>query len=301
MAPAFSHSSRHDGVVTLWFVNTDQPAAVLATQPRADRGFGRKLLAQINPRWPITVIGQFDLNRSAPASASEFYIAGYPGLSLVQTHIDEAALLSEIPTELLECLPAQEVFAFVRNPETSLGGFAHWKDGKLLRSFSAKVQRVYEDIGLPEPFERPYWAGEFQDDKAGIALPFNPIDLVNAAEQYWVGYDQHGNSEMNVVAYAIDGRPEPKVTTNNHRDVGWIAQQASSKLGLGENRRAYDDYESYDDSPEVTDNMASLARYSAQALRSLGRGGKRIGKQAWQQSRNLRKQVGEKIRHIDRP
>lgn len=297
MAPAASHTSRHDGVVTLWFVNTPHPGAVLATQPRADRGFGRKLLAQLNPRWPITVIGQFPLNRSAPASAAEFYIAAYPGISMVQTQLEDIVLLSELSESLRTCLPAKDVYAFVRNPETTLGGFAHWRDGKLRRCFSAKVQRVYEDTGLPEPFEQPYWAGEFRDEHAGIALPFNPIDIVNAAELSWVGYESEGTTDLNVVAYAIDGRPEPKVEEKKLTDVSWIAQQAASKLSLGENRRAYDDYE---DAPEVTDGMSSLAQSSARTLRKLGRNSKRLGKKAWQQSQRSFQQVGEKIRHIDR-
>ena len=70
------HSS-HDTVITLWFVTATHPEKVIATMPRADRGFGRKLLSQLNPRWPITPIGQFALNRSAQPSRSEFYIAGF--------------------------------------------------------------------------------------------------------------------------------------------------------------------------------------------------------------------------------
>lgn len=294
--------SRHDGVVTLWYVTTEQPAAIIATHPRADRGFGRKLLAQLNPRWPITVIGQFDLNRSAPASESEYYIAGFPGVSVLQTYLPEATRLTELPSFLLEALPAENVYAFVRNTETSLGGFAHWRKGKLRRSFSAKLQRVYEDIGLPEPFEQPYWAGEHKGEQTGssIALPFNPIDLVNAAELHWTGYSHRGNTDLNVVGYAIDGRPEPKLEKSKLRDISWIAEQASSKLNLGENRRAYDDYESYEQRPEVTDNVAKIAQNSAAAVKKLGSGSKKLGKRTWQQIRSWSRQVGENIRHIDR-
>ena len=35
-------------VLTLWFVNTADPAGVLEREPKADRGFGRKLLSQLN-------------------------------------------------------------------------------------------------------------------------------------------------------------------------------------------------------------------------------------------------------------
>ena len=42
----------HQAVVTLWFVTAANPARILAAEPKADRGFGRKYLAQLNPRWP---------------------------------------------------------------------------------------------------------------------------------------------------------------------------------------------------------------------------------------------------------
>ena len=85
----------YPAVVTIWFVTTAEPAEVLAHEPRADRGFGRKLLAQLNPAWPITPIGEFPLNRSSTPGPSEFYIAGYPGVAVVQTFVDDVSILSE--------------------------------------------------------------------------------------------------------------------------------------------------------------------------------------------------------------
>ena len=51
-------------VVTLWFVSTADVAAVLATEPAPDRGFGRKFLSQLDSSKPITMIGTFPLNLS---------------------------------------------------------------------------------------------------------------------------------------------------------------------------------------------------------------------------------------------
>lgn len=150
----------HDAVVTLWFVNVSDPAAVLNAGPKADRGFGRKYLALMNPSWPISVFGEFPLNRSVSASKGEFYIAGYPGVTVVQTFLEEMTVLSELPTKLLNSIEARDVYAFAENGDTSFGGIAHWQGGELRRSFCARRDRVYEDIGLPEPFEAPLWAGK---------------------------------------------------------------------------------------------------------------------------------------------
>lgn len=202
-------TDRH-AVVTLWFVTAAEPAKVIATPNKADRGFGRKYLAQLNPSWPITPIGQFALNRSAQASKGEFYVAGLPGVAIVQTVIEDAAFLSEIDPKLRNSLPAADVYAFAVNEQTGVGGFAHWSGGVLRRCFSARRARVYEDHGLPEPFEAPYWAGEKAEAQGGIALPFYPIDLVAEAQRAWLGFDPETSPDVNVVAYAIDGRPEPK-------------------------------------------------------------------------------------------
>ncbi|CAB0572223.1 hypothetical protein CIP107508_02211 [Corynebacterium diphtheriae] len=242
---------QHSAVVTLWFVTTAHPEAVIAASPRADRGFGRKLLAQMNSRWPITPIGQFSLNRSAQASTGEFYIAGFPGLSVIQTVITDARDISAIDSKLRGAIPAADVYAFAVNPQSGLGAFAHWSGDTVKRAFSARRERVYEDTGLPEPFENAYWAGEKAEQIGGIALPFKPIDLVTEAQRYWLGFDIETAQDINVVAYAIDGRPEPKLVTHPNKkklSADRIAHQASAKLGLGESRRDYDDYEEHDDS-----------------------------------------------------
>ncbi|CAM3908395.1 hypothetical protein FRC0043_01837 [Corynebacterium belfantii] len=241
---------QHCAVVTVWFVTTAHPEAVIAASPRADRGFGRKLLAQMNSRWSITPIGQFSLNRSAQASPGEFYIAGFPRLSVIQTVITDAREISAIDPKLRRAIPAADVYAFAVNPETGLGAFAHWSGDTIKRAFSARRERVYEDTGLPEPFESPYWAGEKAEQIGGIALPFKPIDLVAEAQRYWLGFDIDTAQDINVVAYAIDGRPEPKLVTHPNKKISAdrMTHQASAKLGLGESRRDYDDYEEHDDS-----------------------------------------------------
>ena len=67
-----STQGRRAGVATIWFVTAAEPLSVLTAEPDHDRGFGRKYLALLDPRLTVTPIGDFPLNRSAPAGAGEF-------------------------------------------------------------------------------------------------------------------------------------------------------------------------------------------------------------------------------------
>lgn len=287
-------------VVTLWFISTSSPATVLAAEPRADRGFGRKYLAQLNPNWPITPIGQFPLNRSAPASPDEFYIAGFPGITVVQTVVEELDKLSTLSPQLLGSVPAREVYAFAVNAEEEFAGLAHWQLGELKRSFCARPMAVHEDLGLPEPFESPYWAGEHGEQRGGIYLPFAPADLVAAAQRAWLGVEiSEEGPDINIVAYAVDGRPEPKVEphpADRRRSVGEIASAATARLGLGAGRGDYDDYE--DDRQEASAGTSAELSRIAGATAGVA---KRLGKGLLRRARDTRDTVVEKLRHTDRP
>lgn len=119
----FDPRHRTRGVVsaatTLWYISTPDVAAVLHDEPRADRGFGRKFLAQLRPDWPVTPIGQFPLNRSTDASRGEFYIAAYPGVAVVHTLLDAIERPSRLSPDLLTALPADDIYAISTHPDGS--------------------------------------------------------------------------------------------------------------------------------------------------------------------------------------
>lgn len=281
----------HDAVVTLWFVAVDDPAAILSKEPKADRGFGRKYLALMNPTWPITVFGQFPLNRSVEASKGEFYIAGYPGVTVVQTLLEDMTLLSQLPTSLLASMPAQDIYAFAQNSETGFGGIAHWHEGDLRRSFCARRDRVYEDIGLPEAFENPFWSGErAHGPVTGIDLPFEPIDLVQEADTHWLGVDISADGpDLSVVGYAVDGRKEPRLSTPPPpRTFSDVVSSATSKLGMSQQARAYDDYE---DAPTAPPTDYAKAAWT---------GTKRSLRVAQKKLRSLGAVIQDRLRHTDR-
>ena len=204
-------------VTTLWFVSAAVPRDVLTAEPVADRGFARKYLAQLAVELPgediaaPVHIGDFDMNRSAPPGPGEFYIGGYPGLSVVQTVLPDLERLSDIPEPYLELIAAADVFATCHTPgdPMGLGGFAHWSGGTLKRAFSATRETVFEDTGLPEPFEAPFWEGN--TDATGIQLRFIPGDMGEAAIEYWLGFRVAKDGfDVPVSAFAVDGRPAPR-------------------------------------------------------------------------------------------
>ena len=276
-------------VVTFWYINAADPAAVLEAEPRADRGFGRKLLAQLNPRWPITPIGQFPLNRSSTSSRDEFYIAGYPGVAVLQTYVEDCEKLSEVEPALRRAVPAADVFVFAQGVESGAGyaGFARFNGDTVRRSLCATRNRLTEDIGLPDGFEAPFWAGERADQIGGISLPFEPADLMRAAQRDWLGVDiSPEGPDINVVAYAVDGRPEPKVEQRKPetKNVAEVAAKFSA---------AHADYDDYEEAEETSDEFAELADASAKVAQRIGRGLRR-------RLVNVKDSIKERLRHSDR-
>ncbi|GAB3938943.1 DUF6928 family protein [Corynebacterium tapiri] len=275
-------------VVTLWYVNTPTPAAVLAEEPKADRGFGRKFLAQFNPAWPISMIGQFPLNRSSAASRGEWYVGGYQGLTVVQTWIEDLGNLSEIDPSLLNARPATDVYIIAEGDGNDFGGFCHVHDGQVKRALSAVRDTLFEDIGLPEPFEAPYWAGEKSEPRGGISLPFEPRDLAREAQRVYLGAEE--GLDINVVGYAVDGRPEAAPVRR---------EDNTSKVEIAradEDEELYDDYEVHPTAREG-DEFVRLAEAAAAAARRVGREAASLARRA----RGWQAQLNERLRHTDRP
>ena len=279
----------YPAVVTLWFVNTAEPAKVLANEPRADRGFGRKLLAQLNPAWPITPIGEFPLNRSSTPGRDEFYIAGYPGVAVVQTFVEDVSVLSEAVPQLRACLPSADTYIFAAGTDSDFAGFAHYSGDTVRRAFASTRDAVLEDVGLPDPFEMPYWAGEKAEQVGGISLPFVPKDLARAAEESWIGVPVSPEGpDIHVVGYAVDGRPEPKIEKAK-APVKSVTEVATR---FAEKDKDYDDYEvAVPD--EGGDEFAQLADASLAAAR-------RVGRSLRRGAAHLRERLVERIRHADR-
>ena len=281
------------GVVTIWFVSVAQPIDVLSEEPDYDRGFGRKYLAVYDSTLPITPIGDFPLNRSAPAGKGEFYIGGYPGLAIVQTVCDDVSKLSELPERFRTAIAATDIYAYVENHETGFGAFAHWRAGELRRAFSATAYRILEDEGLPCRIEGAYWAGKFPPhdaadsadahraiSNAGVKLPFVPAELAHAVASEWLGFDPTDpGPDIPVSGFAVDGRKVPIATHVSAAGQRVVHDDATPS---SESSFDYDDYEDHfaDDSGDFRDDIRRAgeraAGLGAKISRALRGGAKKL-------------------------
>ena len=218
------------GVATIWFVTAAQPLDVLVAEPGHDRGFGRKYLALLDPRLTVTPIGDFPLNRSAPAGSGEFYIGGFDGLAVVQTVLEDVSRPSQLPDRYLRGIAATDVYVFSSDPVTGFGAFAHWRAGVLKRAFSATRFTIIEDTGVPEVFEGDFWAGRRRPEEPetpedatgtgsplarGVAMPFVPAELADAAVHRYSIVVEGAVSSYNQLAMGLSRVLTPAATLPN--------------------------------------------------------------------------------------
>lgn len=297
-------------LVTLWFVTAAQPRAVLEAEPRADRGFARKYLAQFNPRWPLTHIGDFDMTRSANPGEHEYYIGGYKGLSVVRMVVDDMPKLSDLPERYRHLVNAPDVYATAESAEgcdgaiagedSGYGAIAHWSGGTLKRAFAATRETVYEDTGLPESFEMPFWEGNAP--ATGIQLPFVPYLLMHAAIEHWLGFSlRESEVEVPVSAFAVDGRPEAKTEVRAEGlPLASRRRRTPDNVSLFSDEQGYDDYSAAVPKPKSGDEPSNkqLAKDVADAVgRGVVRGVKKLGGLA----HVIGDEVRRRARNTDRP
>lgn len=204
-------------VATFWYLDSDDPAAPIRSGNPSDPGFARRLLSRLYPTVTVASLGAFPLNRSASTGSGEIYIGSFPGLTVVQTPVDGPVKPSTADRTWLRLVETPTVLLFAHDPESGVSGFARWESGRLVRSFAGADDRIVEDEGMPLPFERPYWAGEFPLDGADdtpLALPFSPSSLLHAAHRDWLGFDlDPGGLDVPVHGFATDGRREVRQRT----------------------------------------------------------------------------------------
>lgn len=199
-------------VATFWYLDSDDPSAPIRAGRPSDPGFARRLLSRLYPTVTPASLGAFPLNRSASAGPGEIYVGSFPGVTLLQTPIEGPIRPSTTDETWRRLVEAPVVLAFSHDPDTGVSGFARWESGRLVRSFAGADDRIVEDEGMPLPFERPYWSGEFPLENAedtALALPFSPTALLHAAHRDWLGFDlDPGGLDVPVHGFATDGRRE---------------------------------------------------------------------------------------------
>lgn len=284
----FEFAAIRRGVVTMWFISTDDPTAALETGLQHDRGFGRRFLALYDSTLPVTPIGDFPLNRSAETGDGEFYIGGFEGVAVLQTVLDDVSQLSKLSPRLRQEIAATDVYATVSDKATGFGAFAHWHEGKLKRAFSATRYRTLEDIGLPCRAEGSFWAGKHRPlpdaeempsrPREGVGLPFVPAELADAVITDWLGFDPHSPAaDIPVSGFAVDGRRSaPGALYSTSRSPRGLMGESGFSGSDAELNRGYDDYEVHN-AESNRDFLEELGRVGAKA--------KNFASRTWQRAR----------------
>lgn len=182
---------------TLWYVDAADPAAAVRdTELGLDAA--RALALRLHPGLEATHLGAETLAESENLADGEIVVGCYPGLSVVRTGESLPPVPSSLVAHWIHPTGYRHTYLCSSSPVTragSWGAFAHWDGDKLARSFSATPVHIIENLGLPEVWERPYWAGEYPVQPSfdvlpdPQTLPFNPGEFAEAAPRAWLGAD----------------------------------------------------------------------------------------------------------------
>lgn len=203
--------------ITVWFIDTDDPVGYLKSHPVNDVDGARELAAGIYGERVLVPEFDTDLASAAEADDSHVYAGWYGYLGVVVCSLFATQTPSTLTRSLTAIHQSAVTTLLVTDPETSFGAFARWENGTLKRSFAAYPVDITEDEGLPYPFERPFWAGEYPLRYAPgvtpelMALPFHPQHLAEQANREWLGFrftrpladTDHDPTRIPVTAFSI--------------------------------------------------------------------------------------------------
>ncbi|QIS08636.1 DUF6928 family protein [Nocardia arthritidis] len=179
---------------SLWYVDASDPLAVLRAHRDPDPEAALALAKQLHADNDVVPIMVGTLGGCAGPDADEVYIGCYPGVTVVCSAQAALAHPTALPELLVRPLASEQTYLIAFDTAHGWGAFAHWERGEFRRAFSSTRVNILEDDGLPDVWERPYWAGEHPVRwQAGQlpdpqSLPFDPPDFADAANNEWLGF-----------------------------------------------------------------------------------------------------------------
>ncbi|MFF0814945.1 DUF6928 family protein [Rhodococcus sp. NPDC003318] len=178
---------------TIWYVDAPDPAAVLRGHPDPDSDAALALAGRMYPEKVAVPLTSGSLAASAGPQGHEVFIGCYPGLTVVCGANLALQRPSTLPDHWTRPLASEHTYLIGADSAGPWGAFATWERGALRRSFSASSAHIYENIGLPLVWERPFWAGEhparhpIETLPHPQSLPFDPGEFADAANAHWLG------------------------------------------------------------------------------------------------------------------
>lgn len=208
---------------TIWYVDAPDPGSVLRDHRDPDADAAIALARQLFPDSVVVPRPVGPLSTSAGVGDRGLYIGCYPGVTVVCSTELAVARPSRLPAEFVRPFPTATTVYVGFDPARSWGAYALWERGTVRRCFSATAVHILEDEGLPQVWERPYWAGEHPlAHEPGIvpdpaSLPFDPQDLADAANERILGFRYRNAPEKGpldpagivVCGFELYGRDEP--------------------------------------------------------------------------------------------
>ncbi len=180
--------------VTLWFIDTDDPARVIRDGVTNDVTAAGRLASAIYGDSVLLPMVDTDLASAMGATDSHVYAGFYGPLSVLSCSLFATERPSTLTRTIASIQRSAAATVLYTDPATGTGAFARWENGELRRSFSATPVDYFEDEGVPFGFEGPFWGGEhplrYADGVAPdpLALPFHPQQLAEESNRAWLGF-----------------------------------------------------------------------------------------------------------------
>ena len=173
----------------------------LTNQPTIDRKASTLFARSIFPNEELSKASDGDLTFTSPPG-DELLVGDFGQVRIAAATEFGIDYPSRLPERFISRKGATTLHAM--HSVVDWFAFAHWIDGKLVRSLSLSPDSgVLEDIGERIEFERPFWDGEHpavddDEDEDDYPFVFHPLELGEAALAEFFGYQLEGivNDEM---------------------------------------------------------------------------------------------------------
>jgi hypothetical protein len=138
------------------------------------------LVNQAYPRWTATPTEGKCLEDAVYPPRGIAYAGSFTAADIVCDQELMRDYPSRLPQHLVGLSAGRTLVLHTMHSVVDFFAYAIWVDGTLVRSLSMALggprPGILENIGTPQPFEQPYWAGKHAIGD-GYPLPFYPLDL----------------------------------------------------------------------------------------------------------------------------